>query len=84
MTKAAQKTVEDLSKLQQKPIPHAYALVPDPDKPGFYFAVHLENVYAEKVNHLEYSERSSYRTMGTNRILNDLLQRHRKGEGWEK
>jgi hypothetical protein len=68
----------------ESPIPCAYALIPDPKKPGFYFAVRMHSAYAEKITHLEYSGRSSVRSFGVNRILNDLHSRHRKEGGWDK
>lgn len=66
------------------PIAHAFALVPDPEHPGYYHAIHLKNAYAEDIEHLEFSGRSSYRTMGTNRIVNKILTLHREPGGWDK
>lgn len=85
MAKAVTKQPETLeTKLTAKPIPHAYALIEDPDRPGMYFAVHLKKVYAEEVEHLEVSKRSSYREFGIARIRLDMQNRHRQGKGWDE
>ena len=63
--------------LLELPIPHAYALIPHPDKPGLFYAVHLEGVFAEKLSHLEPSDRPSQAVFGLLRISQAMENRHR-------
>lgn len=66
----------DVDPLLQKPIPHAYALVPHPEKAGLFYAVHLENVCAERLDHLEFSARPTPATFGMLRIEAAMQRRH--------
>ena len=66
-----------LDPLLERPIPHAYALVPHPTKEGLFYAVHLENVVAERLDHLELSGRPSAGPFGLNRITQAMETRHR-------
>ena len=70
-----------LDPLLERPIPHAYALVPHPTKEGLYYAVHLRNVVAEGLDHLELSGRPSAGPFGLNRITQAMEMRHRT-HGW--
>lgn len=62
--------------LLARPIPHAYALVPVAGKPGLYYAVHLEGVVAEKLEHLEPSGRPAHAPYGMMRISGAMEKRH--------
>lgn len=64
-------------------IPHAYALVPVPERPGRFYAVHLENVTATGLEHLEPSGRPEPATYGLGRIGKDMEKRH-KEKRWSK
>lgn len=63
--------------LLERPIPHAYALVEHPDKPGLFYAVHLVNVTAEKLEHVEPSGRPSHGPFQLQRIYQAMETRHR-------
>ncbi len=69
--------------LLSKPVPHAYALVPDPERRGKFFAVHLSNVVAEGLEHLELSGRSETAPYGMKRIEAAMEKRHRL-KGWSE
>jgi hypothetical protein len=60
-----------------RPIAHAYALVPDPDRPGRYFALCLHDVVAGSYDHLESSGRSDMIPRGMMRINGAMGARHR-------
>lgn len=64
-------------------IPHAYALVPVPERPGRFYAVHLTNVTATGLEHLEPSGRAEPATYGLGRIGKDMEKRH-KEKRWSK
>ena len=66
----------EIDPLLRKPIPHAYALVPHPDKPGMYYSVHLEGVTAERLEHLELNSKASAAPMGMLRIEAAMQRRH--------
>lgn len=68
--------------LLSKPIPHAYALVPDPDRKGRFFAVHLTNVVARELEHLEPNARSAAAPHGLVRINGAMEKRHRSKQ-WD-
>lgn len=78
------KTPKTTSKVQRqnplinRPIAHAYALIPDPDKPGRFFALHLTDVIAGGVEHLEPSSRSTIAAYGLQRIERAMEARHRR------
>jgi hypothetical protein len=69
--------------LLRLPIPHAYALIPVPERPGRFYAVHLTNVTAMGLEHLEPSGRSEAAAYGLGRIGKDMEKRH-KEKGWAK
>lgn len=58
-------------------IPHAYALVPVPGKPGHYHALHLEGVIAEKVTDLTPDAKTTAPVRGMERIFDAMNRRHR-------
>lgn len=64
--------------LLAKPIPHAYALVQDPARPGKFFAVHLTDVIAKGVEILEHSDRSEPATYGLVKLAQAQERRHRE------
>lgn len=64
--------------LLEAPIPHAYALVPHPTKPGAFFAVHLRGVAASEVEVLEPSDRAEPATYGLLRIGQAMEKRHKE------
>lgn len=64
--------------LLERPIPHAYALVQDPARPGRFFAVHLTDVVAKGIEFLEPSARSEPATYGLGRMRGDMEDRHRR------
>lgn len=66
-----------------RPILHAYALVPDPARPGRYFAVALHDVVAGSYTHLEPSGRSDMPPRGMLRIEGAMQTRHRQ-RAWLK
>lgn len=87
MTAAAVKKTEKTEKTPEKaethpllrrPIPHAYALVPVEGKPGLFYAVHLENVVAERLDHLEANGRPAMAPHGMIRIHGAMETRHRQ------
>lgn len=88
MSEAAKKktpqeeTLKD--KLTRKPIPHAYALIEDPDHPGMYYPVHLQGVFSEGLEVIGFNNGSSYRERGLARIRLDIQNRHRIGKGWDE
>ena len=57
-------------------IVHAYAIVKSKSNEGRYYAVHLEEVTAKKVDVLEPSGRSEPAAHGVSRILHALDLRH--------
>lgn len=59
-------------------IPHAYALIPHPGRPGRFYAVHLGNVTADTLTHLEPSDRSEAATFGMQRIERAMQKRHKE------
>lgn len=59
------------------PIPHAYALVPHERIPGLFYAVHLINVSAERLEHVEPSGRASHGPFQLQRIQQHMETRHR-------
>ncbi len=67
----------EVDPLLRVPIPHAYALVPHPDKPGLFYAVHLEGVSAERLTHVEPSARPSHGPYQLQRIYREMETRHR-------
>ena len=67
----------ELDPLLERPIPHAYALVPHPDKPGLFYAVHLMNVSAERLEHVEPSGRPSNGPFQLQRLYQQMELRHR-------
>ncbi len=69
--------------LLAKPVPHAYALIQDPEKPGKFFAVHLTDVLASGIAFLEPSARSEPATYGLVRIARAQDRRH-KEKRWIK
>lgn len=78
MTAITKKTPPRLvDPLLEKPVPHAYALIPHPEKEGLFYAVHLSNVYAEGLEHLEGSGRPSAAVFGMIRITQAMQLRHR-------
>ena len=72
-----------MAELTAEPIPHAYALIPDPKRPGYYYDVHLSQVYAENIELLEQSGRNSKAAFGLARINDAMAQRHRRRQ-WSK
>lgn len=66
------------SPLLKLTIPHAYALIPQPGRPGRFYAVHLANVTADQLDHLEPSGRSEAATFGMQRIERAMDRRHRE------
>lgn len=62
--------------LLEKPVPHAYALIQDPARPGRWYAVHLVNVSAQGIEHLEPSARSEMAPHGMIRIGKAMERRH--------
>lgn len=80
MAKQAKKAdkVQRQNPLINRPIAHAYALIPDPDKPGRFFALHLTDVIAGGVEHLEPSSRSTIAAYGLQRIERAMEARHRR------
>lgn len=64
--------------LANKPVPHAYALMQDPHRPGKYFAVHLSNVIAEDIEYLEASARAENVAYGLRRLSAAMEERHRR------
>lgn len=75
--------VAPLHPLLQTPIPHAYALVQDPKRPGRWFAVHLTDVVAGGCEILEPSDRNEPATYGLERIKLAMHRRH-KEKKWGK
>lgn len=73
---AAPAEVPAVHPLLTKPIPHAYALIPHPERPGLFYAVHLEQVTAERLEHLELNGRESQAPMGMLRIEGAMQRRH--------
>ena len=72
-------------RLTRVPIPHAYALIPDPDRPGKYYAVHLMGVHAERIEHLDKPvPRGSYHTAALSRIIPAMQNRYRLEKGWDQ
>ncbi len=69
--------------LLKRPIPHAYALIPQPGRPGRFYAVHLLNVTADGLEHLEPSGRSEAATFGMQRIERAMDKRHKEKQ-WAK
>jgi hypothetical protein len=69
-------SVAEVDPLLRRPIPHAYALVPHPERPGLYYSVHLTNVTAEAVEHLDLNGRPSLAPMGMVRIGGAMQRRH--------
>ncbi len=67
----------EVDPLLERPIPHAYALVPHPDKPGLFYAVHLVNVTAERLEHVEPSGRPSHGPYQLQRLYREMEARHR-------
>ena len=47
---------------------HAYAIIPDPERPGKYFSAHLTGVSYKGLKHLEPSERSESIGTATERL----------------
>lgn len=68
--------------LLTKKLDTAYALIEDPERPGMYFAVRLKGVVAAELEHIEFSQRSSYREWGLQRLYKDMQTRHRQPGGW--
>lgn len=62
--------------LLEVPVPHAYALVPAKGRPGLFYAVHLTNVQAEKLEHLEPNSRCLSAPFGLIRIEAAMQKRH--------
>lgn len=60
------------------PVPHAYALIPDPNRVGRFFAVHLSDVLAAGLEHLEPSGRSEAAAYGLQRIARAQDRRHKE------
>ncbi len=60
------------------PVPHAYALIQDPARPGRFFAVHLADVLASGIELLEPSARSEPATYGLVRIARAQDRRHKE------
>jgi hypothetical protein len=60
------------------PVPHAYALIPDPAHRGRFFAVHLTNVVAGGIEHLEPSARSDVAPRGLMRMSVAMEKRHQR------
>lgn len=81
MTTAAKKKTEEAAPphpLLNRPIPHAYALIADPNRPGRFFAVHLTDVIAQGLDILEPSGRSEPATYGLQRIDRAADRRHKE------
>jgi hypothetical protein len=70
------KPEEVVHPLLKEPVPHAYALIPDPKKVGHYFAVHLTGVIARGLTHLEPGARSAAAPYGLQRIGKAMERRH--------
>ncbi len=64
--------------LLARPIPHAYALLQDPARPGRFFAVHLTDLIAKGIEFLEPSARSEPATYGLGRMRAAMEDRHRR------
>ncbi len=62
--------------LLRKPVPHAYALIPAEGRPGLFYAVHLSNVQAEQLDHLEPNSRCLSAPFGLIRIHAAMERRH--------
>lgn len=62
--------------LLARPVPHAYALIPAEGRPGLFYAVHLSNVQAEKLDHLEPNSRCLSAPFGLIRIHAAMEKRH--------
>ncbi len=69
--------------LLSKPVPHAYALIQDPERPGRFFAVHLTDIVARGIEFLEPSARSEPATYGIVRMDRAASKRH-KEKAWTK
>lgn len=69
--------------LLARPVPHAYALIQDPERPGRFYAVHLTDVLAGGLEILEPSARSEPATYGLVRIERAQDRRH-KEKRWTK
>jgi len=64
--------------LLERPVAHAYALIPDPVRAGRFYAVHLTNVIAGGLEHLEPGARSQVAPYGLLRIQAAMETRHRR------
>lgn len=64
--------------LLERPIPHAYALIEQPGRPGRFYAVHLTDVLAKGIDFLEPSQRSEPATYGLVRIARAQDRRHKE------
>lgn len=82
--KTTKEKVQKQNPLINRPIAHAYALVPDPDKRGRFFALHLTDVIASGVEHLEPSQRSQIAAYGLQRIEKAMEVRHRRRQWGEE
>lgn len=69
--------------LLERPVPHAYALIEEPGRPGRFYAVHLTDVLAKGIEFLEPSERSEPATYGLVRLTRAQDRRH-KEKKWTK
>lgn len=78
--KTKESKVQRQNPLINRPIAHAYALVPDPDRRGRFFALHLTDVIAGGVEHLEPNGRSQIAAHGLRRIAKAMEVRHRRRE----
>ena len=78
MAKDKSKSADDTSPLDKTVIPVAFSMVEDPQKPGAFFAVRLENVVAERVIHLEPSKRSSAIIFQLGRMYSDIDNTNRR------
>lgn len=62
--------------LLAKPVPHAYALIPAEGRPGLFYAVHLTDVVAAGLEHLEPNSRCLSAPFGLIRIHSAMERRH--------
>lgn len=65
-----------LHPLLERPVPHAYALIPCESRPGLFYAVHLSQVQAAKLEHLEPNSRPLAAPFGMLRIQAAMEKRH--------
>lgn len=68
----------ELHPLLEEPVPHAYALIPAKGRPGLFYAVHLTQVQARGLEHLEPNSRCLSAPFGLIRIEHAMQKRHQE------